>query len=686
MYENIILFQSLLMYRVNNCLIFKFFKLISFFQDLASSTDDVSRTSIDTNGENGTSVTDPSRRDKRETSSEQEEYTYERAIQNYVNFTESRVRGKSLTPLDSDSSKLTNGFSKKSSPPIPTKPRRGSCKIEEKLSELEQIKKKSMSTNDLTENTKRSLSVPKVDILKRREMFEKPLEEENQSVKNRLSGDFGSSKSISERLSSLGKPSENAQSIKKANRISSEISVKERLSYIEKQKSLDSTTPKSNTLPNDNTAISSSSKQKLTSLKKSLSTEKTKPKTQVQKTPETNEVKAKPLTTPSSIKENIKINKSSIAKKSISADNNVLSSPKTLTNGPVDGEQKEVEKLTDSYEPIEPSLVSPTDEMYETKRQQHYRHRSLDSLDVESNDGVGNESFERVQSLEDLDYSGNYPASSVSGDTDREDSGIHTADVSSSVSQADDCDLHLEGEFHQQPRILEEIRKNHDHTVTTLIPKQVNQISVSDHEVKITDELVVPVTEVMENSSGFLKLPLRLDCDPLPVILESPSEPIPPTAITELLNFDTSIPLSIPNTSSHNVTTTTSQSNFTNNLEKDSNSVKTEAVHISSSLETQLSSLTLADGGGKNSVANSVPVHKSPHSLSTLPVELSSAEILHDSNSGSVEICQKIDLSELSTLLSSNSDVSVEAECKFEKEEVRVKIVMHLLLYLVVWL
>lgn len=644
---------------------------------MASSTDDVSRACTDTNGENGTSVTDPSRRDKRETSSEQEEYTYERAIQNYVNFTESRVRGKSLTPLDSDSSKLTNGFSKKSSPPIPTKPRRGSCKIEEKLSELEQIKKKSMSTNDLTENTKKSLSVPKVDILKRREMFEKPLEEENQSVKNRLSGDFGSSKSISERLSSLGKPSESAQSIKKANRISSEISVKERLSYIEKQKSLDSTMPKSNTLPNDNTAISSSSKQKLTSLKKSLSTEKTQPKTQVKKTPETVEVKAKPLTTLNSVKGNVTINNSSDSKKSNIADNNVISSPKTLTNGHVDGEQKEEEKLTDSYEPIEPSLVSAADDMYETKRQQHYRHRSLDSLDVESNDGVGNESFERVQSLEDLDYSGNYPASSVSGDTDREDSGIHTADVSSSVSQADDCDLHLEGEFHQQPRILEEIRKNHDHTVTTLIPKQVNQISVSDHEVKITDELV-PVTEVMENSSGFLKLPLRLDCDPLPVILESPSEPIPPTAITELLNFDTSIPLSIPNTSSHNVTT--SQSNFTNNVEKDSNSVKIEAVHISSSLETQLSSLTLADGGGKNSVANSVSVHKSQHSLSTLPVELSSAEILHDSNSGSMEICQKIDLSELSTLLSSNSDVSVKAECKFEKEEVRFKIIMHLFL------
>jgi len=47
-----------------------------------------------------------------------------------------------------------------------------------------------------------------------------------------------------------------------------------------------------------------------------------------------------------------------------------------------------------------------------------------------------------VQSLEELDYGRQYPASSSSAellnDTDREDSGIHTADVSCSVSQADE--------------------------------------------------------------------------------------------------------------------------------------------------------------------------------------------------------------------------------------------------------
>jgi len=67
-------------------------------------------------------------------------------------------------------------------------------------------------------------------------------------------------------------------------------------------------------------------------------------------------------------------------------------------------------------------------------------HRSLDSLDADASSGP--DTFERVQSLEELDYGRRYPASSSSAellnDTDREDSGIHTADVSCSVSQADE--------------------------------------------------------------------------------------------------------------------------------------------------------------------------------------------------------------------------------------------------------
>ena len=72
----------------------------------------------------------------------------------------------------------------------------------------------------------------------------------------------------------------------------------------------------------------------------------------------------------------------------------------------------------------------------------HFHHRSLDSL--QGHDSPNGFCFERVQSLECIDCCSNYPASVLSGDTDREDSGIHTADVSSSVSQADDFDLHAD--------------------------------------------------------------------------------------------------------------------------------------------------------------------------------------------------------------------------------------------------
>ncbi|XP_044741538.1 uncharacterized protein CG43427 [Chrysoperla carnea] len=80
-------------------------------------------------------------------------------------------------------------------------------------------------------------------------------------------------------------------------------------------------------------------------------------------------------------------------------------------------------------------------------------HCSLDSLDIRGSDSNQESgcTLEHVQSLDGLDYCerSNYPPSGSStellalsqcGDTDREDSGIQTADVSCSVSQADDPD------------------------------------------------------------------------------------------------------------------------------------------------------------------------------------------------------------------------------------------------------
>lgn len=530
-------------------------------------------------------------------SPEPEEYTYERAIQNYVNFTESRVRGKTLTSSsEMDSSRLTNGTFKKPSPPIPTKPRRGSCKIEEKLSELEQIKQKSISTTDLTENMRKPLSVPKVDILKRREMFEKSQGEETTLTKNRFSGDFSSSKNIRDRFSSLGKPSDDTQSsTKKFNRLSSEISVKDRLLHIEKQNLIESN-PKKLNATNGNVVSNNKVKERLSTLQKAPVVE-----LRPANFPNTSPVESASVTVKTTQKA------STVEKETENTNTTVVSNNDEISNNNGD-------EIVNNKDHIgEKSSASPNGDIYDSKRQQHYRHRSLDSLDVDSSDGVGNEAFERVQSLEDLDFCRNYPASSVSGDTDREDSGIHTADVSSSVSQADD----FESEYQHQPTILEEINKNPQLT-SALIAKQIIQKNVSDPEIEV---VALPEEQF---SSGSFKLPLRLDCDPLPVIIESPSEPFPPESSSH--------------NTFHNVTS--------------SDCVNTNVVG-----EQCIVSLVKCGEGDQNSLL----VNTTSLTLSTLP-----AQVLHDSRTGAVEICHKVDVSDLSTPLP-KPEVSATAEYQLEK-------------------
>lgn len=153
------------------------------------------------------------------------------------------------------------------------------------------------------------------------------------------------------------------------------------------------------------------------------------------------------------------------------------------------------------------------DEIY-SKRDQHYRHRSLDSLDV-NQENMSNGSFERVQSLEDLDYR-NYPPSTFSGDTDREDSGIHTADVSSSVSQADDYDLHLDG------NILDDIKMNHQPPIeeeTKLIKTEDLLQNVSDGDDRIVKSLT-PDSSLSDALPPILEDPPELLTDPSPLVEE----------------------------------------------------------------------------------------------------------------------------------------------------------------------
>ena len=368
-------------------------------------------------------------------SPEPEEYTYERAIQGYVNFAETRM--KSRTPVtisnlnnsrnqleksntsESGTAKLSNGHSAKdlSSPPH-TQRRQPGAQIEEKMSALEKRKSSSTELNSSVNNDK-EIPVTKGDVLKRREMFERTCDLSEQIPKpaKRLSAGNQERPSRSENKGEVTSDKEKASqmSSKNVNRkdsallrhqfsngdMSSAVSVQERLSQLQKrgeekdQVFEDLSHSVTKRLSNLDSAYGKGDSRNLTPGRDSTLQTKL---------------------------------------ANFNTEENILSG--------IGGNQGlGVESVRSS---------SPEDDvLYETKRQQF--HRSLDSLDVEGSGDVCNDSFGRVQSFEDLDccsHARNYPASasstemlafsSQSGDTDRDDSGIHTADVSCSVSQADE--------------------------------------------------------------------------------------------------------------------------------------------------------------------------------------------------------------------------------------------------------
>ncbi|KAL1131754.1 hypothetical protein AAG570_011367, partial [Ranatra chinensis] len=460
------------------------------------------------NGENDTEVKEDGTSDPADV----EEYTYERAIQGYVNFAENRVN-KSRTARSSTvvTKNLPNGQAK-GCPPVPIKPRRSSTpRIGNSVSQIEQ-RKFSISSMELSESAKKQPDVPKVDISKRKELFEKSTEQDESSKKlNRsCSTELSSAKSIKERLSSL-KEQTGSGKVPCVNKLPTDYSVKDRLSDIEKMKAND----------DQNQPKRKSSEQLTTkSIKERLSSLE-KVKNSSQKTQQN------PVEPTITLKERLSSLQSACSKESTNAEPH--------SNEKLNIHEREVEECyrinqSDKYE----RAFSP-DGLYSNKTQQHYRHRSLDSLDID-NDGASNDTFERVQSLEDLDYCRNYPASSLSGDTDREDSGIHTADVSSCVSQADDYDLHMDTnsddiKLHHQPTIVEENKvgqyenpfnaqdtscvypygdSNDGHSVS---PQAFGSSLDSAEENGVLDEFA--------NSNVSLKNDALL-AQPLPIILESP--------------------------------------------------------------------------------------------------------------------------------------------------------------------
>ncbi|KAK0174027.1 hypothetical protein PV328_007146 [Microctonus aethiopoides] len=315
-----------------------------------------------------------------------------------------------------------------------------------------------------TSTDEKNLPGVKVDIHKRREIFENASQKNsdnklninninnnnnnnsnnnnssNNNMNNRSSGDYSNSISIKERLLSLEKQKHEAdQATKTLNRLSGDMSsIRERLCYLEKQ-----TTERDNKIihkpVNDNfenvrsmhNNILSTSEKYSPIVDNSLSSSVV-----TDNNWETNEFSTKI----NNRLEALDVSRSdNLKKKSLDKPNGHFPIQKIRNN--------------DNSTPSERS--SSPDSEYRAPHAPF--HRSLDSIDADASSGP--DTFERVQSLEELDYvRRRYPTSASSAeilnDTDREDSGIHTADVSCSVSQADEP---VDEEIVQHPGTIFEV-------------------------------------------------------------------------------------------------------------------------------------------------------------------------------------------------------------------------------------
>ncbi|XP_043483093.1 uncharacterized protein LOC122511726 isoform X2 [Leptopilina heterotoma] len=429
-------------------------------------------------------------------SPEPEEYTYEGAIRGYVSRVAQNIPRRSLANLEvklENAKAMTNG-----------------------------------SKTNLNDET--NGPIVKVDILKRREIFEKPaLKSPDNKINNRLSSEFPN-KTIKERLSHLEKQKNESESFEKnnskaLNRLSGDMhSIRERLSHLEKQAS-------EREKINDDLEAIRPLRERLSTLEKYTSDE---------------------FSTPPAI--NGELSARSFKDRLNALDTTRNKDDKRNSNVKHNLCFRENDNRGDNSTPSERS--SSPDSEYRAPRAPF--HRSLDSLDADASSGP--DTFERVQSLEELDYNRRYPASTSSveilNDTDREDSGIHTADVSCSVSQADepvDEDvLHNHVERQQaieekpEPQILEivdiepkreaEARKEEESEKDTMFTERDESVCQR--------EAVTGIKGTAETSSGEQKQssknPLVSDnshsSSPRPIVYQSPKVP-PRRTPPEILKF-----------------------------------------------------------------------------------------------------------------------------------------------------
>ncbi|XP_076623722.1 smallish isoform X1 [Colletes latitarsis] len=389
-------------------------------------------------------------------SPEPEEYTYEGAIRSYVSRVSQNIPRRSLASLDAklESAKSSTNASKTS----------------------------------LNDDSKSTVPIVKVDILKRREIFEKASQKNSDSkTNNRLSGDFAGTKSIKERLSNLEKqkhePDNGDKTGKTLNRLSGDMSsIRERLSHLEKQASeRESKSLAHRKMSTEELETVRPVRQRLSTLEKYSSSDESSAPGTAHESRHNGELSARTIKDRLSALDDAARSKESADKRSFVGKHSLCF--------------RDQENRIDTSTPSERS--SSPDSEYRVPRTAF--HRSLDSLDADASSGP--DTFERVQSLEELDYGRRYPASSSSAellnDTDREDSGIHTADVSCSVSQADepvDEDIVHASTIIERQEVIEEKPEEHRDVETaketaeqSVVPaNEISTISASQQEAVVT--------------------------------------------------------------------------------------------------------------------------------------------------------------------------------------------------------
>ncbi|XP_013166050.1 PREDICTED: uncharacterized protein LOC106116687 isoform X1 [Papilio xuthus] len=326
-------------------------------------------------------------------SPEPEEYTYEGAIEGYKSRIISQTNSSMVKTVVNNNCKEKSP--EKSNADYNRIRTSVNNKIEEKLSSLKQER-----INDMKNNNKKDL--PKVDIHKRREQFERENSQELQLNKPKLP-EITNKKSIKDRLSSLEKFTEEIhiqKSTSDLTKLPSEVKpLKERLSSLEKIKT--SEPEKFKRLSNGELNTTKSLKERLNSLKSQVSEEEMRvAKTDVKQV----SMSLKERLSCLDAAKNKEIPKISVEEEIV---NNENSGIKTCDNFK---EKSPESSLTCNLSGIENQMQSFC--------------RSLDSLDINGQSSPN--SFERVQSLEDFD-SVEMQNNTVPSDIETEDSGIHTA-------------------------------------------------------------------------------------------------------------------------------------------------------------------------------------------------------------------------------------------------------------------